>query len=998
MLGCERMSSRDSSRDRDRTAVPSAEAETIVEARDGEDDDGQPLPEGEDGSLSPGTRLGRYVVLEEIGQGGMGMVFAAYDPELNRKVALKLMRPNQRERKRKKNRLLKEAQALAKLAHPNVITVYDVGTLDDRVFVAMELVEGDTLKGWLKKKKRKWDEILKVFVQAGRGLAAAHTAGLIHRDFKPDNVLIGGDGRVRVMDFGLARPAPGNNTGSLDPEELAEDLEARENAESPTDVIEPMLTQTGSIMGTPAYMAPEQHMGTATDARSDQFSFCTSLYHGLYGVRPFDGDDAAVLMRQKHEFELSSSPSSMSVPGWVRRAMLRGLAPKADERWPSMDELLDELENDPRVARRKWMTAIGGVSVMVGSVLGVQYYRSQRPNKCAGFDQEFAEVWNDGRKAAAKEGLSGGLAAGADPEWVATAWDKIEGAVDGYGSEWVDMATEACEATHVRGEQSPRLLGLRQDCLGERLAEVDAFADIMSEADETITARSLQAALALSPLSRCADSEALAAAVDPPEDEQTKEAVTDMRRQLARAKVLHGVGHHTKAKEIASEMLATARQLEYPPAVAEAWFRLGTVEGADADARQSEEDLQESAWLAASVKHDTIAASAATELVHVVGLRLDKHQDGLAWARHAEAAVKRIGLGGMDEAVLRHNVGEIHRADGAWSKATESFDTALEIYEKLPRTELAIADVLRNLGDVRIGEKRFDEAQAYFQRARELSEEAAGANHALVAKAVAGLGRVEAARGRFADARTLYTQALGVVKDAVGTRAVQLAPIHQDVARSLVAEQGWPDAIKHHEQALELLEDALGEHPRVARALHELGRTRLASGDRPGARVDYERALRIWEKSRGKDHPDLAFGLTQIALLDLEEEQPKQAIERLERALKVRGRKGLKPVLLADTQFALARALWMSGEDHARARELASKAHEAYAEAGPEAADSLAHVNRWLAENSEDRDKADKADKADDGEPPKADKPAKPGKGSKPGKGKGKGKTPAKGE
>jgi len=955
----------------------SVDADTVGDVGAASLGDASALPNG-DGSLSPGTRLGRYVVLEEIGQGGMGMVFAAYDPELNRKVALKLMRPNQRERRHKKNRLLKEAQALAKLAHPNVITVYDVGTLEDRVFVAMELVEGDTLKGWLKSTKRKWDDILTVFVQAGRGLAAAHTAGLIHRDFKPDNVLIGGDGRVRVMDFGLARPAPaksgeGSGSGDFDPDDDDDDDDDRDDdrdderpsggAETDDDVIEPMLTQTGSIMGTPAYMAPEQHAGTETDTRSDQFSYCTSLYHGLYGARPFDGDDAGTLMRQKLEFSLAATPSGVTVPAWVRRAVVRGLSPDPADRWPTMDALLDELGNDPRVARRKWLTAAAGVSVMVGSVVGVQYYRSQRPDKCGGFGDEFTAVWNADRKAATKEGLLGGLTVGTDEAWVATAWDKVEGAVDGYAEQWVAMSTEACEATHVRGEQSPRLLGLRQDCLHERLAEVDALAEIISDADETVTARALQATMDLSPLSRCADSEALAAAVEGPPDEATRDAVKAMRRGLSRVKVLHATGRIDEATTDAQALLETARGLDYPPAVAEARFRLGTVEGAAADVRPAEDDLQESAWLAASVKHDTIAASAATELVSVVGLGLDKHHAGLGWARHAEAAVKRIGLGGMDEAVLRHNIGEIHLADGDWAKAIESFEAAMAIYDKLPRTELAVAALLRSLGDARIGEGRLDEADTHFGQAHELLADAAGPTHPLVARALAGKGRVDAARGQGAAAREHYQAALSIVEGAVGSQSVQLAPIYQDLGRQRVADKDYEQAIVAHKRALDLMVATLGDHPRVARALHELGRTRLAAGDRAAARRDYSRALQIWEKSRGKDHPDLAFGLTQIALLDLDEQQPKQAIERLERALKVRGRKGLKPVLLADTQFALARALSMSGEDRARARELASKAREAYSAAGASGAASVGHVDRWLEST------------ADEAKPPETPKP-----------------------
>lgn len=943
-----------------RSAEPSAEAETIIERRSPSGDDGDDGGDGgevdparsEDGSLSPGTRLGRYVVLEEIGAGGMGMVFAAYDPELNRKVALKLMKPTQRERAKKRGRLLKEAQALAKLAHPNVITVYDVGTLDDRVFVAMELVEGDTLKGWLKQKKRKWDEILSVFVPAGRGLQAAHAAGLIHRDFKPDNVLIGGDGRVRVMDFGLARPAPGAESTSLDPERgLDDDVDDAVPEDERPDVIEPLLTQTGSIMGTPAYMAPEQHLGKVTDARSDQFSFCTALYHGLYGARPFDGDDGGTLTKQKLEGKLADPPPGVSVPGWVRRAVLRGLMPDPAERWPSMEDLLDELENDPRVVRRKWMSAIGGVAVIVGVVAGVQYFRNQRPEVCRGFEDQLASVWNDERKQAAQAGITAATAEGTDGAWVQTAWGKIAEVVDGYGGEWVQMSIEACEATHVRGEQSTRLLGLRQSCLEERLAEIDAYAEILAGADPRVTAAALPAAYDLSPLSRCADSEALASAVDPPQTEDTQAAVAEMRRTLARVKMLAVTGRRSDAIGAAEEAYTAAQALDYPPIVAEARYRLGQVQG-PVDAKASEENLQESAWLAASVKHDTIAASAANELVWVVGQELGKHEEGLGWSRHAEAAVKRIGLGGLDEATLRANIGAIHRSRGNFTESSEAYGQALELFEKLPRTELHVAAALCDVGDVKIGQSQLADASASFQRARELTTTAAGEGHPAVAQAIAGLGRVEDARGDHEGARARYDEAIALVERAVGSRSPSLAPLHRDMGRSYAAEDNFDAAIASHERAYGLLVDAMGEHPKVARALFELGQTRLRAGRRDAARSDYEKALRIWEHSRGKDHPDLAFALTHLALLDLDEDKPKPAIERLERALKVRGRKSLEPMLLADTQFALARALQMSGEDEARARELANKAKEGYAAAGSRGADSLSAVDTWLEDTA----------------------------------------------
>ncbi len=940
----------------------STDAETIVEGPDGR----RLLPEDVDESgLSPGTRLGRYVVLEAIGSGGMGLVLAAYDPELNRKVALKLMRPTkrdrQRERRGKAGRLLQEAQALAKLAHPNVITVYDVGTWEDRVFVAMELVEGDTLKGWLRSKKRRWDEVLEVFIPAGRGLAAAHAAGLVHRDFKPDNVLIGEDGRVRVMDFGLAAPAPGTDTGSLESLDLIEagplGPDPQGPTQSSTDMAEPLLTQTGSVMGTPAYMAPEQHAGKATDPRSDQYSFCVALYQGLYGDLPFDGRDTAALTTQKLADQIPD-PTGASVPGWVRRAMLRGLTSDRNERWPSMEALLTELENDPRVARRKWMGIVGGVAVAGGLLGGVVYVRTLRPNKCQGSEDELAQVWNDERKAAARAGLVAAARPGTDPAWLEEGWTKVAALVDDYGEAWVEMSTDACEATYVRGEQSPRLLGQRRDCLDLRRAEIDALAEILAEADATVAPHAFAAAASLSPLSRCADSEALAAAVDPPESDQTREAVAELRRSLARAQMLDAAGRHTDADTLATQLLATGQQLGYAPAEAEASFYLGRIKASLANAADAEEHLSNGHFSGSSVKHDTIAAAAASALVDVVGIDRSRRDEGLSWARHADAAFKRIGLEGVDKATLRHRVGSVHAANGNWNDASEALEQARELFDKQPRRALAQAHVLRDLAAVRLGQLRLDDAEGLLASARTLTVDTAGAQHPEVAAIEAELGRLDDARGEPGPAREHYQTALLMLERTVGPRSPLTAAVLEDQARSHARTREHEQAVALQERAHGLLRDALGEHPTVAQAMFSLGTMRLSAGHREDARRDWTQALAQWEATRGKDHPALAYPLVELAALDLEDGRPKTAVERLERALKVRGRKGLAPTLLAQTQFALARALHDSGEDRTRARELARKAKKTYQDAGPDASTDVARVDRWLADVSEDQPEA----------------------------------------
>ena len=304
--------------------------------------------------LRRGDLVGRYLVLDPLGAGGMGAVFAAYDPELDRKVAIKVLLPRYGDRSGSEGhrRLVREAQTMAKLDHPNVVGVHDVGEHEGRVFVAMDFIEGVTLSDWLREQPRAWREVLDVFLLAARGLSAAHECGLVHRDFKPDNVMIDVRGRVRVMDFGLARAnAPGASSSSSS-------LGSSEGGAASDDEI----TRGGSVVGTPAYMAPEQHAGLPAGPAADQFSFCVGLWEGLHGQRPFRGTSILELATAVVEGNVEDPPSSSRVPAWLRRILLRGLSVEPGERWPSMEALRHALGRGTTVRRRRiLMAAAGGV-------------------------------------------------------------------------------------------------------------------------------------------------------------------------------------------------------------------------------------------------------------------------------------------------------------------------------------------------------------------------------------------------------------------------------------------------------------------------------------------------------------------------------------------------------------------------------------------------------------------------------------------------------------
>ena len=290
--------------------------------------------------LSPGTRIGRYCIQEEVGRGGMGVVYLAIDETLQRKVALKVVCiPSERRAKlkRTKDRIVREAQALARLDHPNVVGLYDVGSFAQGLYLAMEFVDGNNVKSWLSKRKRTWQEIVDVFVKAGHGLVAAHDAGLVHRDFKASNVLVGKDGKVRVVDFGLARTVDDSTTSSLP-----------KTSTPKGSMLGKRITQTNVILGTAGYMSPEQLQKGAVGSWSDQFSFCVTLYESLYGHRPYPGFDVVQLADSFGRGRIVPPvKGSRKVPKRILKVLERGLSIDPAERFPTMESLLTEIQREP---------------------------------------------------------------------------------------------------------------------------------------------------------------------------------------------------------------------------------------------------------------------------------------------------------------------------------------------------------------------------------------------------------------------------------------------------------------------------------------------------------------------------------------------------------------------------------------------------------------------------------------------------------------------------
>jgi eukaryotic-like serine/threonine-protein kinase len=599
--------------------------------------------------LARGATLGRYVIEALIGAGGMGVVYRARDPDLDRAVAIKQL-GQVRSDWQWRARLLREAQAMARLAHPNVVTVYDVGLAEDGLFVAMEYVEGVTLRRWLAEPRTR-SEIVAAFIAAARGLHAAHLAGMVHRDFKPDNVLVSHDGRVRVTDFGLVRadasalvdPSEAARSGSRD-HELADPATdpASDPASHPDGALardrpagaSPIaLTVDDAVMGTPGYIAPEQYERAAVDARTDQFSFGCALYEALYGRRAFLGGADAI-----QQAVLAGRPLEhpRDLPVWLRRILERALQRDPARRYRSMAELVAALEADPAIARRRRLIAITAVAIAVAGIAGYAGLASRRADQrlaaCREAPDELAGSWDAPRKAviAAALGVS-------DRAGRARTWAALEPLVDRRAAGLRAARERTCLAS-VRGEQSFELAAKRSACLDERRDELVTLAALM-ERGEGDPANLITAARRLQTIDGCSDTDRLTREPAPPAGVIRRAMLRSVRASLGAARVMAAAGQLGRASEQAERAAEQARAAGNPALAAEATTeQAATILDAEKRWPLVWQAMRETAMAGTAQAHaraiTTIARNFAAE---------GKFDDAARWAGLAVGLAERAG-------------------------------------------------------------------------------------------------------------------------------------------------------------------------------------------------------------------------------------------------------------------------------------------------------------------------------------------------------------------
>ncbi len=618
-----------------------------------------------------GGMLGRYVVLSELGRGGMSVVYVAYDPELDRRVALKVVRGEQLSEAHRA-RLHREAQALARLSHPSVVTVFDVGDLDDDTFVAMELVDGMSLRAWIEQ-RRSWREVVRVVVAAGRGLAAAHAAGIVHRDIKPDNIVLATSGAVKLVDFGLARDLGDRSVDSA--EDAPADPEAVSSGGDPnvtgasgsslsttstSHTARPLeaITHFGHVVGTPAYMPPEQR-GRSRDAdeRSDQFSLCATLYEALYAQKPFAvsrgeifDPQARLTVSEKPGVDTRSlaapPPSSTDVPAWLQKVVSRGLAIDPAARYASVDALLVELDRDPARAVKRGLiagaalVAVAAAATLVTSQLMPAHTELAAP-ACDDGNARVAAIWNPPRRAALEA-----TAVTRGAPWVAGAIHAFATRVDDYSDAWKEMYRDTCRATRVLAIQSAEAMDLRMACLDRRLAGLGALVTVMSGADLGALRKAGEVADGLPPLADCADVKALRQVVRRPADPGVSARLDTVDGELARLGALYAIGDVTGTVALADRVIAEARDLGYAPSLAQGLYWRGRAIADRAGGAEAEAMFAQTFAAALGAGEDAMAADAAARISQEA-LWAAKLPEFERWQSVAHALAARVGAVGV---------------------------------------------------------------------------------------------------------------------------------------------------------------------------------------------------------------------------------------------------------------------------------------------------------------------------------------------------------------
>jgi tetratricopeptide (TPR) repeat protein len=777
---------------------------------------------------------GQYRIERVLGEGGMGVVYLARDIRLDREVAIKV---GIERSAASIERLAREAVALAKLSHPNVVVLHEIGEIKGRSYVAMEYVAGGTARAWCK--GRGWREIVALYLAAGDGLAAAHAAGLVHRDFKPDNVLVGGDGRPRVADFGLARD-----------ESDAIEITVERAGESRTST----ATKTGAVVGTPAYMAPEQFARGEIDARADQFSFCASLWEALFGERPFvDRKDGGALP------EPTRPAGRTKVPRHIEAALRRGLRDKRDDRWPTLEPLLVELRRDP--GRRRTQLVVGAGVLLLAAGTGAVVYARRQGDPCEGGAAQLATTWSSARAKA----VHAAIAPAGAPAWIEAAATRVTAALDDWTRRWAVQYRAVCVARH--GTWSAELSDRGVECLADRQRELAATVDVMAS---TPNVGSHVDALVekLAAPERCADPAYLKAAVPPPSDPALAARVATELAELAKIEVMARAGRLDRALELANAAFTRAKALGVASLIGRAQMTRGSTAMLGRDNQAGFDDLHEAYFIARDAKDARTAAECAASTALAL-LNLSRDAEAPDWARLAGTEAANAADPDTDALVSNAlaTVAFVRGDDDALAQAEHQLalarrtDTGLlsalrlrsQVLDRVGRFDAALADLDEaiRLVRTRYGDQhpqmsfiemdragvlmhlyRSDDAVAAARHSLAVAEATMGADSGPASNSLAILGSTLKDARRFDEALPALDRALALTRAHDGPHSFNTASTINDRA-DLLREMGrFDDALAGYRESIAIFTEVEGPKGyevgivqlNVANCLYEAGR------------------------------------------------------------------------------------------------------------------------------------------------------------------------------
>ena len=879
------------------------------------------------GRRTESRTVSRFELRRRLGSGGMGSVYAAHDPELDRTVAVKVLCSPDAGGLEQTELFVAEARSMAKLAHPNVVTVFEAGVVPDdggrpAAFVVMELIDGPTLRAWVSESQPSWSEVVAAYADAGRGLSAVHEAGLVHRDVKPDNIMLGPDGRVRVMDFGLARDLGGAPSTTVETTEACVDAEHR----------------TRSIAGTPAYMAPEQLRDGTTTHRSDQFSLCVSLFEALWGRRPYSGNSvpeiAECYRAATHPPEVPSRP----LPRRMRGALMRGLHPDPAQRFESMRELVEAL-----TPRRRRLASWIGLAAGCGAVAWGTWQADQHAEPCERGAEVFAEVWSVHEAEAVTHGLNAtGVAYASDMA------DRVQESLDRYAHEWVQEHRTACLDTAVAGTQSEERLQERMDCLERRRKEVASLVGALSEATPTAAENAGSAAAGLEPPTRCR-LDAYHSDAEPPAPEIAEE-VDAIRESLVHVHTLWMLGEEESARGEAEGALVAAQRTGYAPVRGQASLVAGKYAMLLGDFSSATPLLVE-AYSDARVSGDQLTAiDAALRLVSARPGDADSTKNSPAWLDVARAEIRVSGISEFD-AELNYYEAQARGRAGDYSGAIEALERAAAITGPLcDDGDCAIhISVVEELGYNHSQLGRYREALDFARAALEIAVRTHPEGHPAVATAQLSLGRAFSGQRR-------YEEAVGPLEAA---HAVYVSTFPEGNPNRATVMHMLGHAYAHTErveEGLVLIRSAIrearvfGDALHTAAMLNQLAGVLSDKGDVDGAVAAWTEAVELLHEEFPDGHPAEAVFLGGLGSAYGKHGKHELAVDVLRQAEAARiGPTGPKNAAI---DFLLARSLHALGS--AEALEYAERAVELTSTVEPSRV--AVSANRLLADLIEPTD------------------------------------------